>query len=67
MSEWDDLADMVERPAKEKPRAGSLRTSIKNAVAFRNSGTIAHRVAASRHKPIVVSLAKLNLPDLPSE
>lgn len=64
MSEWDDLAEMVEWPAKTKPAHGSLRTSIKNATHIDRGGLKAR--GAPRHKR-VVSIATVNLPDLPAE
>lgn len=64
MSEWDDLADIVERPPLTKPLRGRLNTTIEN---FRKSNlnhSITNRVGTgtSRRKP-VVTLHKVNLPD----
>lgn len=62
MSDWDDLAEIVDQPPRIKPLRGRLYKQIQNAKLV-NRNTVANRIAisAQQRKPIV-TLAKVNLP-----
>ena len=64
MSELDDLADLIEVPARGKPVRGSLRTSRRNWRSQRGgSDSISGRVALSNRRKPPITLAKVNLPE----